>query len=86
MWPFKKQPIDYYRIKKLGTKYYIERKLPEDFCWMTLHYWPSRSHYDWCMIPCSYAWSADSFDEARDKVSEFVPEYYKAQDPDFYYL
>ena len=78
MWPFKRSEISYYRIKKLGTKYYVERKLPKDFRWTTLHYYPSLRDYRWYSFEESgYKWEGNSLKEARDKISEFIPEYFE---------
>lgn len=77
MWPFKKSEINYYRVKKLGTKYLIERKLPEDFKWTTLHYYPSLKDYRWYVFTeSSFIWVGNSLEEARNKISEFIPEYF----------
>lgn len=77
MWPFKKTEIDYYRVKKMGTKYYIERKFPNSSFWTTLYYYPSLRDYRWYSFEESdYKWEGNSLEEAHNKISEFVPEYF----------
>jgi hypothetical protein len=86
MWPFKKAEISYYRVKKLGTKYYIERKFPNSYFWTTLHYWKYCDEFVWYVeISKSAEWYAKSLKEARDKISEFVPEYFEPFERDYDY-
>lgn len=86
MWPFKKNEIHYYRVKKLGTKYLIERKLPKDFKWTTLHYYPSLKDYRWYVFTeSSSIWVGNSLEEAHNKISEFVPEYFEPFKRNYYY-
>ena len=77
MWPFKKSEIDYYRVKKMGTKYYIERKFPNSSFWTTLHYWKDCDEFAWYVdMSKSAEWYAKSLEEAHNKISEFIPEYF----------
>lgn len=87
MWPFKKAEISYYRVKKLGTKYYVQRKLPSDYdLWHTLNYYPHHGDYKWYVGESSeFQWQGTSLQEARDKISEFIPEYFEPFSRDYDY-
>ena len=83
MWPFKKKEIYNYRICYQYGKYYIERFYKNLGIWETLHFYPALNKYDWYQTPdTTYVVKLDSLKEAREKVSEVIPQYFSAKAPD----
>ena len=82
MWPFKKKetPIKY-RICKIHNKYRIQRFHPENFFWVELYYFHLSNEYRWLRssnLPEKGILEFDSLESAKNKIKEFIPEYFNA--------
>lgn len=81
MWPFKKKAIDDYRICYQHNKYTIQKFHAATNSWDTLYYWPAFNMYEFLPIGKNndYVVKFDSLKEAREKVSELIPQYFSAE-------
>lgn len=81
MWPFKKKEIDNYRICYHHKKYFIQRLYKNSDKYETLHFYAGLKEYEWYLTPTKYVLNFDSLEEAREKVSELIPQYFSAETP-----
>ena len=83
MWPFKKKEIDNYRICYQYGKYFIQRLYKNSGKYETLHFYSALNEYNWFLTPdIKYVVKFSSLKEAREKVSELIPQYFSAKAPD----
>lgn len=94
MWPFKKkqqnikahQKIDDYRICFFAGVYTIQKYYKLLDQWKTLHYYQHTNEYiSSARVYKKYVLSFKTLREARNKVSELIPQYFSAKTPDSSY-
>lgn len=86
MWLFKPREIDNYRICLSNGVYTIQKYCKSLDRWETLHYYPYMKKYKyWATPENEYVLSFKTLQEARNKVSEVIPQYFSAETPDYDY-
>lgn len=86
MWPFKPREIDNYRICLSNGVYTIQKYYKPLDQWETLHYFQHTNEYiPSVIVDEQYVLSFKTLQEARNKVSEIIPQYFSAETPDYDY-